>query len=38
MSCVTPNIIPIHAHASVIHDAKGAVSGWVAFVTILPEP
>ena len=28
-------IIPIHTHASVIHDAKGVVSGWVAFVTIL---
>lgn len=30
-------IIPIHAHASILHDAKGQVAGWVAFVTILPE-
>ena len=29
-------VIPIHAHASIIHDAKGSVAGWVAFVTILP--
>ena len=29
-------IIPVHAHASVIHDAKGNVSGWVAFVSVAP--
>lgn len=30
-------IIPIHAHASIIHDAAGNVAGWVAFVTVLPK-
>lgn len=28
-------IIPVHAAASVLHDAKGNVIGWVAFVTDL---
>jgi len=30
-------VIPVHAHASVITNAKNEVYGWVAFVTLLPE-
>jgi len=30
-------VIPVHAHASPIHNAKNEVNGWVAFVTLLPE-
>lgn len=30
-------VIPIHAHASIIHDAAGNVTGWVGFVTVLPK-
>lgn len=30
-------VIPIHAHASIIHDAAGNVAGWVGFVTVLPK-
>lgn len=33
----TGKVIPVHAHASVLHDANGKIAGWVAFVTVDPK-
>lgn len=33
----TGKVISIHAHASIIRDAHDNVTGWVAFVTVLPD-
>jgi len=33
----TGKIIPVHAHASILRDATGTVTGWVAFVNVIPS-